>query len=68
MGKYIYYAVIAFVVGIIGMMLFPTSKSVIGAADTTDFTSLESVGMVLLGYALLGVTVYIIIKHVKGSS
>lgn len=66
MGKYILYAVIAFLVGILGMMYFPTTHGIISGISTTGFTDLEKAGMAILSYAFLGFVVYIIWGHIKG--
>lgn len=63
MGKYFYGAVIAFLVIIIGMLLYPTIHLNVSSIDVTGFTDLEKAGMAVLSYLFLFFMGYIAWKH-----
>lgn len=64
MGKYVWFATVAFIVIVIGMLVYPPVHTVISAIDVTDFTDLEKTGMVFLAYGLLFFMGYIVWKHI----
>ena len=64
-GKYVLFGVIAFLVAIIGMLIYPAMHTAINAAGVVGFTTLEEAGMVLLSYAFIIFIAYIIYAHVR---
>ena len=65
MGKGFLVLVVAVVVAIIGMLLYPTVHFIWSGIDVTGFTSLEQGGMVLLSYGFLfwmGYTIFRLIR------
>jgi len=65
MGKYFLYGTVAFVVIIIGMLVYPTVHLNVSGISVTDFTDLEKMGMVLLSYAFLFFMGYVVWVHIK---
>ena len=65
MGKYFLALVIASMVIIIGMLIYPTAHTMVSAVvPWGDITDLESAGMVLLSYGFIFFMVYIVWAHV----
>ena len=65
MGKYVLFGVIAFIVIIIGMLLYPTIHTNYIGIVVTDFTTLEKAGMVILSYGFIFFMVYLVYAHVR---
>lgn len=65
MGKYFLAGTVAFIVIIIGMMVYPTVHFNIMSIDVTGFTDLEKGSMAILAYAFLFFMVYVVWVHIK---
>jgi len=65
MGKYFLAGTVAFVVIIVGMLVYPTVHSNIMGIDVTGFTDLEKGSMAILGYAFLFFMAYVVWVHIK---
>lgn len=65
MGKYVYFGVVAFIVIIIGMLVYPTVHFNISSINVTGFTDLEKAGMALLSYSFLFFIGYLVWKHIR---
>jgi glucose uptake protein GlcU len=65
MGKYVFFGVVAFLVVIIGMLLYPTIHTNYISIDVTDFTALEKAGMVILSYGFIFFMIYLVYSHIK---
>lgn len=65
MGKYVFYGVVAFLVVIIGMLLYPTVHTNYSGIDVTGFTDLEKAGMIVSSYTFIFFIVYIVWTHIK---
>jgi len=65
MGKYFLAGTVAFIVIIIGALVYPTVHLNISAISVTDFTDLEKGSMVLLSYAFLFFMGYVVWAHIK---
>ena len=65
MGKYVFFGVVAFLVIIVGMLLYPTIYTNWSGIDVTGFTALEKAGMAILSYAFIFFMVYLIYAHVR---
>jgi len=65
MGKYVFAGVVAFLVIIVGMLLYPTIHTNWSGIDVTDFTALEKSGMVILSYAFIFFMAYLVYAHVR---
>lgn len=66
MGKWIFLAVAAIVVGIIGLTMFPSIKNILTGTDTTGFIPLTAAGVKALPYILVVVIGYAIYLAFKG--
>jgi glucose uptake protein GlcU len=65
MGKYVFFGVVAFLVIIIGMLLYPTIHTNYASIDVTGFTALEKAGMAILSYAFIFFFIYLVYAHIK---
>jgi len=65
MGKYVLFGVIALLVVIVGMLLYPTIHTNYISIDVTDFTALEKAGMAILSYAFVFFMIYLVYSHIK---
>ncbi len=65
MGKYVLAGTVAFIVIIVGMLVYPTVHLNISSIDVTGFTDLEKAGMAILAYAFLFFMGYVVWKHIK---
>lgn len=65
MGKYVLFGTIAFIVVVVGMLVYPSVATIINAAPITDFTDLEEAGMVLLSYGFIFFMGYLVYAHIK---
>ena len=65
MGKYVLFGAIAFVVIVIGMLVYPNVHTAISAVSVVGFTDLEKAGMVILSYAFLFFMGYVVWKHIR---
>lgn len=65
LGRYFLATVVAAIVIVIGMLVYPVVHSNWAGIVVTGFTDLEKAGMIVLSYAFIFFMVYIVWVHVK---